>query len=159
MKKWAMLCLVSLLSACTAFSPVTKPEVAVTSVTLSPPTGFQQQLQIGLSIDNSNSFGINLGQLRYRLNLAGHSLATGSFNESVALPANGKADIVVPVSVNLLSGIGLIRTLLNKAGEDLEYTLSLTAKVENFGLGDITISKSGLVGLGMNGASGESEAP
>jgi hypothetical protein len=82
------------------------------------------------------------------LELQGLSLAGGSLNEAVSLPANGQAQLVVPVEVNLLSGIGVLSKILGSMQSDLDYKLSLTAAVSNFGLGDITIDKVGKVGIG-----------
>lgn len=137
-----------LLSACAAFNPIEKPQVAITHIKMAPGNGFQQQLLVGLQLDNPNSFVVNLGRLRYQLSLQGQALAGGSLNESFSLPANGRTQIVVPVDVNLLSGIGVLRAVMNSMQSELDYQLSLTAAVENFGLGDITINKNGKVGMG-----------
>jgi hypothetical protein len=58
--------------------------------------------------------------------------------------------LVVPVEVNLLSGIGVLSKILGNLQSDLDYKLSLTAAVTNFGLGDITINKVGKVGMGTS---------
>ncbi|MBD2857461.1 LEA type 2 family protein [Spongiibacter sp. KMU-158] len=138
-----------LLSACASVNPIAKPEVAVTNIQVGANNGFQQTLKVGLQLDNPNGFDINLGRFRYDIALAGNSLAGGSFNEAVMLPANDRVNLVVPVQVNLLSGLGLIRSLLNAPQDQLEYELSLTANVLNFGFGDVTVSKKGLVGIGL----------
>ncbi|GAB3377241.1 LEA type 2 family protein [Spongiibacter taiwanensis] len=137
-----------LLSACAALNPIEKPDVAITSINIGPSNGLQQQLLVGLQLDNPNDFALNLGRLRYSISLAGNSLAGGRFNEAVVLPANDRANIVVPVDVNLLNGLGLIRSIMSTTG-DMEYKLSLTAAVANFGLGDITVNKVGNIGLGV----------
>jgi LEA14-like dessication related protein len=146
-KRLYALALLVLLSACSALNPIEKPNVAITSLNMGTSNGFQQQLLVGLQLDNPNAFALNLGRLRYTINLAGNSLAGGRFNEALMIPANDRANIVVPVDVNLLSGLGLIRSLMSTTG-DLDYKLSLTAAVENFGVGDITVNKSGNIGLG-----------
>tara|TARA_R110002167_G_scaffold75337_3_gene210231 strand:- start:491 stop:958 length:468 start_codon:yes stop_codon:yes gene_type:complete len=137
-----------LLSACAAFNPIAEPQVAITHIKMAPANGFQQTLLVGLQLDNPNSFAVNLGRLRYQLSLQGQALAGGSLNESFSLPANGRTQIVVPVEVNLLSGLGVLRAIMASVQPDLDYQLSLTAAVENFGFGDITINKNGKVGLG-----------
>ncbi len=139
-----------LLSSCAALNPIEKPQVAITHIKMAPNNGFQQQLLVGLQLDNPNSFAVNLGRLRYQLSLQGQALAGGSLNESFSLPANGRTQIVVPVDVNLLSGLGVLRAIMGSMQSDLDYQLSLTAAVENFGLGDITINKNGKVGLGAS---------
>ncbi|MFT5888709.1 MAG: LEA14-like dessication related protein [Zhongshania sp.] len=141
---------VLLLSACSAFNPISEPEVAITSIKFAPSNGFQQQLMVGLQLDNPNSFALHLGRLRYQLSLQGHSLAGGSFNEALSLPANGRSQIVVPVEINLLSGLGVMRSLMTSMSSDIDYKLSLTAAVVNFGLGDITVNKTGKVGFGAS---------
>jgi LEA14-like dessication related protein len=136
------------LAACAGFNPIEKPTVSITNIQMAPVIGFQQKLLVGLQIDNPNGFTINLARLRYTLELQGQSLAGGSLNEAVSLPANGQAQLVVPVEVNLLSGIGVLSKILGSMQSDLDYKLSLTAAVSNFGLGDITIDKVGKVGIG-----------
>ncbi len=138
------------LAACAAFNPIEKPQVAITNIKMAPANGFQQKLLVGLQLDNPNSFALNLGRLRYTLELQGQSLAGGSLNEAISLPANGQTQIVVPVEVNLLSGLGVLSKILGNMQSDLDYKLSLTAAVSNFGLGDITINKVGKVGIGSS---------
>ena len=140
----------SVLAACAAFNPIEKPKVAITHLNMAPGNGFQQKLLVGLQLDNSNAFAVNLGRLRYTLELQGQSLAGGSLNEAISLPANGQTQLVVPVEVNLLSGIGVLSKILGNLQSDLDYKLSLTAAVTNFGLGDITINKVGKVGMGTS---------
>ncbi len=136
-----------LLCACASLNPVAKPEVAITSINLGVANGLQQQLLIGLQLDNPNSFALQLGRLRYEMSLAGSKLASGSFNEAITVPANGQSLIEVPVGINLLSGFSLLRNLLSNVGADLEYELKLSADVGNFGLGDMTLVKQGVVGI------------
>ncbi|MEX1664520.1 LEA type 2 family protein [Zhongshania arctica] len=136
------------LAACAAFNPIEKPKVSITNIQMAPVIGFQQKLLVGLQLDNPNGFTINLARLRYTLELQGQSLAGGSLNEAISLPANGQTQLVVPVEVNLLSGIGVLSKILGGMQSDLDYKLSLTAAVSNFGLGDITIDKVGKVGIG-----------
>ncbi|CAA0079182.1 Uncharacterised protein [Zhongshania aliphaticivorans] len=137
-----------LLGACAGFNPIEKPQVAITNIKMAPANGFQQKLLVGLQLDNPNSFAINLGRLRYTLELQGQSLAGGSLNEAISLPASGQTQLVIPVEVNLLNGIGVLSKILGNLQSDLDYKLSLTAAVTNFGLGDITINKVGKVGMG-----------
>ncbi|MDF1692790.1 MAG: LEA type 2 family protein [Zhongshania sp.] len=147
-KTWLVILAAVLMSACAAFNPLEKPQVAITHIKMAPANGLQQRLLVGLQLDNPNSFALNLGRLRYQLSLQGQALAGGSLNESFSLPANGRTEIVVPVEVNLLSGLGVLRAIMGSMQSDLDYQLSLTTAVENFGLGDITINKKGKVGLG-----------
>ncbi len=147
MKKLLLLTFVALLSACASLNPVAKPEVAITRINIGPSNGLQQQLLIGLQVSNPNSFALNLGKLRYQMDLAGSQLASGTFNDAISVPANGQTQIEVPVGINLLSGIGLLRTVLSNTSSDLEYELRMTADVGNFGLGDMTLSKKGFVGI------------
>ena len=147
MKKILLLAIVALLSACASLSPVTKPEVAITRINVGASNGLQQQLLVGLQVSNPNSFALNLGKLRYQMDLAGSQLASGTFNDAISIPANGQTQIEVPVGINLLSGIGLLRSVLSSTGGDLEYELRMTADVGNFGLGDMTLSKKGFVGI------------
>lgn len=148
MKRILLVLVAWCLSACATLSPIDKPDVAITSLALGPNTGMQQQLKIGLRLDNPNNFALNLGALRYSVNLAGNDVATGRFTDGVSVPANDWVDIVVPVEVNLFSGLGLLRSIMSNSTSELDYVLSLTADVKNFGLGSITVDKSGKVGLG-----------
>ena len=147
MNKFFVAAIALLLSACASFSPITKPEVAITRINVGASNGLQQQLLVGLQLDNPNGFELNLGRLRYEMHLTGSKLASGSFNEEVRVPANGQSNIEVPVGINLLSGIGLLRNLLSNVGADLDYELKLSADVGNFGLGDMTVVKKGVVGI------------
>lgn len=148
MKNIAIVVMAWCLAACASLSPIDKPDVAITSLALGPNSGMQQRLNIGLRLDNPNNFALNLGALRYNVSLAGNDVATGRFAEGVSLPANDWVDIVVPVDINLFSGLGLLRTIMSSSTAELDYVLSLTADVKNFALGSITVDKRGKVGLG-----------
>ncbi len=147
MKKLLIATAALLLCACAALNPIAKPEVAITHINLGVANGLQQQLLVGLQLSNPNRFALELGRLRYEMTLAGSKLASGSFNEAISVPANGQSNIEVPVGINLLSGFGLLRNVLSSAGADLEYELKLSADVGNFGLGDMTVVKQGVVGI------------
>ena len=68
------------------------------------------------------------------MQIAGSKLASGRFNEAISVPANGQTVIEVPVGINLLSGLGFLKTLMTSTSDELEYTLNLSADVGNFGL-------------------------
>ena len=87
MRKILLVMMVWCLSACASFSPIDKPDVAITSLALGPNTGMQQQLKIGLRLDNPNNFALNLGALRYSINLAGNDVATGRAQHRYAAAA------------------------------------------------------------------------
>jgi len=147
-KKLSLFLATWLLAACATFNPVSKPEVAITSINFGPSNGLQQQLLIGLQLDNPNAFDLKLGRLRYDMQIAGSKLASGRFNEAISVPANGQTVIEVPVGINLLSGLGFLKTLMTSASDELEYTLNLSADVGNFGFGDVSLVKSGVVNIG-----------
>ena len=152
MKKLSVVLAALLLAACASFNPVSKPEVAITSINLGPSSGLQQQLLIGLQLDNPNGFDLKLGRLRYDMQIAGSKLASGRFNEPISVPANGQLTIEVPVGINLLSGLGFLKNLMTSSRDALEYTLNLSADVGNFGFGDVSLVKSGVVNIGTRPA-------
>lgn len=147
MNKYLIVAMALLLGACASLNPISKPEVAITRINVGASNGLQQQLLVGLQLDNPNGFDLRMGRLRYEMSLAGSKLASGRFNEEVVIPANGQSNIDVPVGINLLSGFGLLKNLLTNVGADLDYELKLSADVGNFGLGDMTVVKSGVVGI------------
>lgn len=152
MKSLFLVLATCLLAACASFSPVSKPEVALTGIQLGASNGLQQQLLVGLQLDNPNGFDLKLGRLRYDMQLAGNKLASGRFNDAIVVPANGQITVNVPVGINLLSGLSLLKTLLSNTSDQLDYTLNLSADVANFGLGDVSVVKSGVVGIGLDPA-------
>lgn len=147
--KALLLVLLSLsFAGCAALSPVEKPIVSLNSINLAPSDGFSQRLEIGIKLDNLNKVDLNLDGLRYKLTLAGSSLAGGSLKQAISLPANDQVSLVLPVDVNLFGGLNLLRKLFSAPSDELDYELSLTALVSNFALGDITINKSGKINIG-----------
>jgi len=70
-------------------------------------------LEIGLNIINKNVFGFDVDALSYDIALAGSHAAKGISDHPATIPAKGKGEIKLPISINLASALGSLRSALS----------------------------------------------
>ena len=71
-------------------------------------------LQLGLILENINSFGLNIGKLNYQIDLAGNKVATGLTENLASVPAKGSGDVTLPISLNFAGLTSSLRSLLTQ---------------------------------------------
>lgn len=57
-------------------------------------------LELGMSIANSNCFAFDIGSLIYNISLAGKPVAQGKADQLASIPAKGKGDIALPIALD-----------------------------------------------------------
>lgn len=77
------------------------PEVTLADSKVEAISPSAADVVFGLDIYNPNAYGLRLRSLRYRLRIAGASLAEGETREGLALPGRGVATVRIPVTLDL----------------------------------------------------------
>jgi LEA14-like dessication related protein len=88
---------------------MTKPEVAVKSVTLAGADRKGVQLDFLLAVTNPNSYRLNLDGYSYDLLVSSMPLARGESREAMEFAANAATDVRLPVKVSFHDLLKVIR--------------------------------------------------
>ena len=93
-------------------------------------------LQLGLNIDNPNSFGFDLSQMDYSIDLAGSRVATGKTEKDFSVGSKKESTLTLPISLNLTELGGSILSMLKK--QSIEVGIS-SSTVFNSPLGSMQL--------------------
>lgn len=125
--RWVLITLFMVLSGCASWN-LQEPDVSVVNLRLGPAEGLSQTLNVDLVIFNPNAVPLELSSLRYQLAVENYHLVTGGSTEPLNIPAGGEAHYTVPARLHILAGIGLLRALLSKPRDALNYRLEAELK-------------------------------
>lgn len=87
MKRWVIVLLAGLVSACAAFMHVEAPRVSVASVTLKSLGLVEQRFDIGLRVANPNDFDFTIEALDFDIEVNGKAFARGLARTGTLVPA------------------------------------------------------------------------
>lgn len=111
-----------MLSACVGMRPgFETPTVTVKSVRAMPSESALPDFEIVLHVLNPNNEALKLAGVSYTVSLAGHDVVKGVGNDLPVVEGYGAADLTLTASTNLFAGIGLLRDLMTKSGDTIEY--------------------------------------
>ena len=137
------------LSGCAGMSPgYENPTVTVQSfkpIASSDGSGLPR-FEIVLNVINPNIEPLELAGVSYTISLDGNDLIKGVGNELPVIEGYGEGSFTLTAGVNLLAGIGLFRSILNKEGDSFDYAFE--AKLDPGALRpSIRVKDSGEVSL------------
>ena len=115
----------SLLSACAGMGAgYETPTVTVQSFRAVPSESGAglPSFEIGLHVTNPNLDPLELAGVSYSISLNGQKIINGVGNQLPVIDAYGEGTFTVTAAVNVLSGIRLIRSLMESTDDDLDYT-------------------------------------
>ena len=117
--------LVALLSSCALLDPAyEKPAVHLVRIEPLSSSGFEQRFRVDLKIINPNSSGLSVSGMSYTLKLNGEKVVKGVAGKISVIPPFSETVVQVEASTNILAGLRLISSLLNKPGRELHYELA-----------------------------------
>jgi LEA14-like dessication related protein len=80
-------------------SEIKEPEVTMTGVDFKGISTDGIALDLTLEVENTNTFGADLGELSYTIYLDDTKVATGLRDERVSVPANATVEVDVPFTI------------------------------------------------------------
>ena len=117
---------VLLLAGCASMvGPVEEPDVSIASLRMLPAEGGVQRMEVGLRVMNPNSFPLKASGLVAKASFNDIPLVKGAVAEPPEIPAYGEVQFPVQLTASLLSGIRLIRELVQHPDEPLRYRLEV----------------------------------
>lgn len=117
-------CLLLLSGCATMRGDFVEPDVAIAAIRMGQAEGLYQPLFVDVVITNPNREALALDGITYKIELQGHELVKGTSREPLNVAAGGTARYTIPASLNLFSGVGLLRDLMmqpSKGGGSLKY--------------------------------------
>lgn len=120
----SLLAFVWTMSGCAGMSPgYENPTVTVQSfkpIAASDGSGLPK-FEIVLNVINPNLEPLELAGVSYTISLDGNDIIKGVGNELPVIEGYGEGSFTLTAGVNLLAGIGLFRSILNKEGDTFDY--------------------------------------
>lgn len=126
------------------------PSVKLSSISLKKMGFTSVDLEAVINISNPNSFGLNLDQFNYALNINEEKWVSGTKTNTINLNQKGESYIKVPISLNILN---ISKSVLNMVqnGANLDYRFTGGANVgstlEMFGTQPLNFNKSGKISI------------
>ncbi|OUS17565.1 hypothetical protein A9Q88_03085 [Gammaproteobacteria bacterium 50_400_T64] len=120
----AMALLAALLSSCALLDPAyEKPAVHLVKIEPLSSHGLEQRFRVDLKIINPNHSGLSISGMSYTLKLNGEKVVKGVAGQIPEIPPYSETTVQVDASTNILAGLRLISSLLDKPGRKLHYEL------------------------------------
>lgn len=122
---FCILCSIFLQSGCARFTPgYDEPSVGLKTFRLLPAEGLIPTFEIGLHIINPNSEPLRIKGIYYTIAVEGHRVLAGVADDLPEIKGYGEADITIEATVDLLSGVRLLRSLLIEPATTFAYTFN-----------------------------------
>lgn len=123
------------------------PQLNLVDLKMLSSTGFEQQFEVKLRIQNPNSVPLPVKGMSYDIYLLGDKFASGVSNNAMELGAYSEQLVTFNVSTHLLqAGQSLLR-LFSSNQSVIDYSLNAKIDTGNFLLGRVPVTKSGKVEL------------
>ena len=81
-------------------------------------------LQLGLSIDNPNSFGFNLSEMDYSIDLAGSRVASGKTQKAFSVGSKEESTLTLPISLGFTELGSSLRSMLKSNSIEIAISSS-----------------------------------
>lgn len=131
-------------SGCTSFGrKVEKPKVQLHSIGLKKLEDQGATLLVGIEVENPNAFELKVDRLRYEAELEGRTVATGTLDETVGVPAKGKSIVEIPVAVNYGALFGSVIDFMSRLGQNEKKTRYRVKGSVHVGLLEIPFDEQG----------------
>ncbi len=104
------------------------------------------KFEIVLNVINPNLEPLELAGVSYTISLDGNDIIKGVGNELPVIEGYGEGSFTLTAGVNLLAGIGLFRSILNKEGDSFDYAFEAKLDPGAFRR-KIRVSDSGTISL------------
>jgi LEA14-like dessication related protein len=113
--------------ACATWRGIEQPEVSLIRVNPEELGVFEQQLDVGLRIQNPNDFPLEVHGVRFDIELDGEPVARGRDDTRFTVPADGEHELDVKARAQ---SVAMLRQLVD-AGGDFSYQVDGKLLLEN----------------------------
>ncbi|MEO8315850.1 MAG: LEA type 2 family protein [Pseudomonadota bacterium] len=121
----AIACLALLAGGCSLVPKFKQPQLDVVEVRMLRGDLLQQELRVGMRVQNPNDRDLNVRSIQYEVRVAGEAFAHGESDRDFTVPARGEARFDLGVTAN--AAAALLRLLGGGRLEAIDY--QITGKV------------------------------
>ena len=143
--KIGCLVLTAALAACTPHFE--KPDIEVVGIERQSVQLLEQHFLVHLRVTNPNDRSIPIEGVSYVVSIDGDEVARGDSTQAVTIPARGSAQVDLPLTTTLHTGVARILTLLSQGGESFDYRVVGTARTGVVFFRNIPFDQRGTVRL------------
>ena len=125
---------------------IEKPSFVLREIILSPSSLTEENLLLGLDVQNPNRFDLTLKSFEYVIFLNNEEIGTGRLEKEILVPSSSTTQVQVSVVAKFKDLGGSLKTIIT--GHDLPYKIEGKASIKTaFGSRDIPFSKDGRINL------------
>lgn len=125
---------------------VATPDVTLNSVEMSSVSFSGQTFQLRFDVNNPNPFPLPIKSIRYHLQLADKTFASGETQGDFSVPASGSGAFDISVEIDILKSAGQLTGILRSGmREPLAYKLSGSLAVDIPFVKPLPFSTSGVI--------------
>ena len=130
---------------------VATPDVTLNSVKMSSVSFSGQTFQLRFDVNNPNPFPLPIQSVRYHLQLADKTFASGETQGDFSVPASGSGAFDISVELDVLKSAGQLTGILRSGmREPLAYELSGSLAVDIPFVKPLPFSTSGVITIASN---------
>jgi len=142
----------TMLASCAASGvSIEKPAVTLSAVEMSSLSFSGQTFVLSFDVSNPNPFPLPIRSVRYHLQLADQTFASGESLGDFSIPATGDGEFDISVELDILKSAGRLTGLLRSGmREPVPYQLSGSLAVDIPYIKPLPFSTSGVVTIASN---------
>ena len=142
----------AMLASCAASGlSIEKPAVTLSAVEMSSLSFSGQTFVLSFDVNNPNPFPLPIRSVRYHLQLADQTFASGETQGDFSIPATGDGEFDISVELDILKSAGQLTSVLRSGmREPVPYQLSGSLAVDIPYVKPLPFSTSGAVTIASN---------
>jgi len=147
-----LLLFASMFASCsTTGVSIEKPAVTLSGVEMNSLSFSGQSFLLSFDVSNPNPFPLPIRSVRYHLQLANQTFASGETQGDFLVPASGDSEFDINVQLDLLKSAGQLTGILrNGMREPVPYQLSGSLAVDIPYVKPLPFSTSGVIAIASN---------
>jgi LEA14-like dessication related protein len=91
-----------------------RPKVELVGIELKQASLAAVDVVLTLEVDNPNDFELAFAKLRYQMDAAGVRIAQGTYEDRIAIPAEKKAQVRLPLAIDPIAAMKVLRDAVDQ---------------------------------------------
>lgn len=127
---------------------IDKPTVELTAIEMQALSFTGQSFQLSFDVDNPNPFPLPVSSIRYHVQLANQSFASGETPSDFMIPAHGDGAFDISVELDVMSSASQLMSLLRGGlREPVEYELNGSLSIDIPYVKPVPFRTSGMIAI------------
>ena len=143
--------LFGLVSCASTESVIQKPDVRLSAIKMSDLSFTGQTFLLTFDVANPNPYPLPIKAVRYHLQLANHSFASGETPSDFSIPSSGNGEFDISVELNILKSASQLTSVLRSSmREPVPYKLNGSLAVDIPFVKPLPFSTAGVITVASN---------